>query len=117
MTLRLLTEHHLEILNLKGGCTGSSEITLVKMPHFWKSHVPAHFQKLILQTCWKLIFHSIGKVPLNFPCTYRRVKQPLQRQIQDFLIGGSDLQMRFDILVLPDYLFTFADFSENSPCK
>ena len=41
MTVKLLTEHHLEFLNLKGGCTGSSESTLVKMPHCWKSHVTA----------------------------------------------------------------------------
>ena len=27
MTVRQLTEHHLELLNLKGGCTGSSEST------------------------------------------------------------------------------------------
>ena len=33
MTVKLLTEHHLEFLSLKGGCTGSSESTLVKMPH------------------------------------------------------------------------------------
>ena len=26
---------------LKGGCTGSSESTLVKIPHFWKSRVTA----------------------------------------------------------------------------
>ena len=31
MTLKLLTEHHLEFLSLKGGCTGSSESTLDKM--------------------------------------------------------------------------------------
>ena len=42
MTVKLLTEHHLEFLCLKGGCTGSSESTLVKMPHSWKSHVTAH---------------------------------------------------------------------------
>ena len=42
MTLKLLTEHHLEFLSLKGGCTGSSESTYVKMPHCWKSHVTAH---------------------------------------------------------------------------
>ena len=28
MTLRLLTEHNLEFISLKGGCTGSSESTL-----------------------------------------------------------------------------------------
>ena len=36
---KLLTEHHLEFLSLKGGCTGSSKSTLVKMQHSWKSHV------------------------------------------------------------------------------
>ena len=30
MTLKLLTEHHLEFLSFKGGCTGSSESTLAK---------------------------------------------------------------------------------------
>ena len=42
MSVKLLTEHNLEFLSLKGGCTGSSESTLVKMPHCWKSHVMAH---------------------------------------------------------------------------
>ena len=41
MTVKLLTEHHLEFLNLKGGCTGLCESTLVKVPHCWKSHVMA----------------------------------------------------------------------------
>ena len=39
MTVKLLAEHHLEFLSLKGGCTGSSESTLVKMPHCWKSQI------------------------------------------------------------------------------
>ena len=42
MSVKLLTEHDLEFLSLKGCCTGSSESTLVKMPHCWKSHVTAH---------------------------------------------------------------------------
>ena len=42
MSVKLLTEHNLEFLSLKGGCTGLSESTLVKMPHSWKSHVAAH---------------------------------------------------------------------------
>ena len=37
MIVKLLTEHHLEFLSLKGGCRGSSESTHVKMPHCWKS--------------------------------------------------------------------------------
>ena len=38
MIVKLPTEYHLEFLSLKGGCTGSSESTHVKMPHCWKSH-------------------------------------------------------------------------------
>ena len=33
MSVKLLTEHRLEFVSLKGGCTGSSESTLVRMPH------------------------------------------------------------------------------------
>ena len=43
MIIELLTEHHLEFLSFRRGCTGSSESTLVKMPHCWKSRVAAHF--------------------------------------------------------------------------
>ena len=53
MTFELLTEHHLEFLSLKGDCTGSSESTLVKIPHGWKSHVAA--QILTGSGLWKYI--------------------------------------------------------------
>ena len=43
MNIKLLTENHLEFLNLKGGSTGSSESMYVNMPDCWKSHVTAHF--------------------------------------------------------------------------
>ena len=43
MIVKLLTENRLEFLSLKGGCTGSSESTLVKMSNYWKSHAAAHF--------------------------------------------------------------------------
>ena len=42
MIVKLLTEHHLEFLSLKGGCRGVSESTLVKMSNCWKSHATAH---------------------------------------------------------------------------
>ena len=42
MTIKLLTEQHLEFLSLKGGCEGPSESIHVKIPHCWKSHVAAH---------------------------------------------------------------------------
>ena len=42
MTVKVLTEHHLDFLSLKGGCKGASESIHVKVPHCWKSHVTAH---------------------------------------------------------------------------
>ena len=48
MTVKLLTEHHLEFLSFKGGCTGSSESTLVKMAHSWNSHVAAHYYDMCM---------------------------------------------------------------------
>ena len=41
MIVKLLTEHHLEFLSLKGGCRGSSESKLVKKTNCWKSHAEA----------------------------------------------------------------------------
>ena len=78
MIVKLLTEHHLKYLSLKGGCTGPSESTHVKMPHCWKSHALAicigcrpnsacniyirvHFLKLIIclrQSLCKFSFHN-----------------------------------------------------------
>ena len=46
MGVKPLTEIYLEFLSLKGGCTGSSESALVKIPHCWKSHVAAHIHFL-----------------------------------------------------------------------
>ena len=45
MTVKLLSEQYLEFLSLKGGCTGSSESTHVKMPHCLKSHVTAQMSE------------------------------------------------------------------------
>ena len=47
MSVKLLTVHRLEFRSLKGGCTGLSKSTLVKMPHCWKSHVAAHIKLLV----------------------------------------------------------------------
>ena len=47
MNIKLLIEHYLEFLSLKGGCTESSEFTLVKMPHCWKSRVMAQLYQQV----------------------------------------------------------------------
>ena len=49
MTVKLLTEHQLEFLSLKGGCAGSSESTLVKLSNCWKSHAAAQLWKMDLK--------------------------------------------------------------------
>ena len=49
MTVKLLTEQLLEFVSLKGGCTGSSESTFVKMAHCWKSHATAHLADCLHQ--------------------------------------------------------------------
>ena len=43
MILKLLTEHRLDFVS----CTGSTESTLVKMPHCWKSHVAAQASRCV----------------------------------------------------------------------
>ena len=39
MSVKTLADHRLEFLSIQVGCRGSSEYTLVKMPHCWKSYV------------------------------------------------------------------------------
>ena len=66
MSVKLLTEHHLKFLSLKGGCTGSSESTLVKMPHCWKSHATAH---MYILTNMSYTYVLNGENPLIVLCT------------------------------------------------
>ena len=76
MIVKLLTEHHLEFLSLKGGCTGSSESTLVKMPHCWKSRVTAHmlFDFSAILFCHYMLFEpqycKFGNFRENFIFAY-----------------------------------------------
>ena len=58
MSVKLLTEHHVEFLRLKGGCTGSSHYTLVKMPHSWKSHVMAQIYFIKCGEKISIFFHE-----------------------------------------------------------
>ena len=62
MIVKLLTEHHLKFLSIRGGCRGLSESTLVKMPHCWKSHAMAPIIiiyyisfEIMVWTPWKAI--------------------------------------------------------------
>ena len=65
MIIKLLTEHHLEFLSLKGGCKGLSESRLVKMQHCWKSHVTAHLDRfkncIATKMTWLFGFSELGQ--------------------------------------------------------
>ena len=60
MSVKPLTDYHLEFLSLKGGCTGWSESTLVKMPLCWKSRVTAYFYCRKIVTCWGNEVHVLN---------------------------------------------------------
>ena len=60
MIVKILTVRHLECLSLKRGCRGSSESTIVKMAHSWKSHVTAHMHKVCL-----LLVSSISGIHIH----------------------------------------------------
>ena len=52
MIVKLLTEHHLEFLSLKGGFIGSSKSTLVKMSNCWKSQAVAQISYEMITCVW-----------------------------------------------------------------
>ena len=51
MSVKLLTKQHLEFLSLKGGCTGLSECTVVKMSHCWKISYVSTRENLSSEAC------------------------------------------------------------------
>ena len=51
ITVKLLTEHHLEFISLIGSCTGSPESTHVIVPHCLRSHVMAQFYRCSHRLC------------------------------------------------------------------
>ena len=66
MCVKLLTDHHLEILSRKGDHTGSSESKLVKMPHCWKSHAVALILEMVIKEA--IICDGRLKTFENIPC-------------------------------------------------
>ena len=60
MSVKLLTENHLEFLSLKGGCRGSSESTLVKISNCWKSHAAAHISFQVKAQVYGIHLHIMA---------------------------------------------------------
>ena len=77
MIVKLLTEHHLELLSLKGGCKGSSESTYVKMQHCWKANALAHITFVLAKalknsislTHFFTIFKAMSQHKKCYECT------------------------------------------------
>ena len=83
MTVKPLTEHHLEFLSLKRDCTGSYESTLVEMPHCCKSHVAAHI----------FIFHYSHQHPVKLQTSQMQTSLRNQNQVRTSLIQGEMKQI------------------------
>ena len=82
ISIKLLTEHHLESFSLTGGCTGSSESTHVKMPHCWKSHVMAQ----IIST-----LHSTFAIQNILTCMFSPVHHGSSYACQADVLSGNFL--------------------------
>ena len=71
-----MADHHLVFLGLKGGCTGSSESTLIKMSLCRKSHVAAHLCLLShLRVSGFCIYIALYIQTYHYNYTYRGNKQ------------------------------------------
>ena len=92
ITVRLLTEHHLEFLNLKGGCTGSSESTLVKC------HIAGNYISwLILLSC---TYESALEINRNYLGQFRGI--PCNK-ISDVRRGSFFLSIFTGLLIHEHY--------------
>ena len=107
MSVKLLPEHHLKYLSLKGVCTGSSESILVKMPHCLKSHVAAH----------------VASVPCGPPCYFLHapfsvrsssyVPEYTERQTQHLCRIKNTCVPYLNLLVKPRMFFRFSGKKYN----
>ena len=78
MTVKLLTEHHLEFLSFKGGCRGSSESTHIKMPHC--TRLKLLFRSILLKGISNSIYNasaSVLKDIIASPKMEKRICLPL----------------------------------------
>ena len=93
MIVELLIEHHLEFLILIGGCTDSSESTLVKMSHCWKPHVTAKLSKRIQRS-----------LPQYDDCTTRGTQHTMGATTMCVPRGGGETPLPWKITKIKGFL-------------
>ena len=92
MSVKLLTEHNLRSLSLKGSCTGSSESNRVKIPHCVKSHALAQYYCFCCSYClWGLIDPCFVMQFLVSFLVYNHLADPILECNTCQTTGHSDL--------------------------
>ena len=109
----LLTEHNLEFLSLKGGCTGSFDSIHVNLSHYWKSHVTAH----IVSAC--------GSLTENVSAFFDSTLKPRMESCSTLMKDTTDcvlprlapvLKTNFHQCVIP-YTCSQSNFDGSVPCS
>ena len=72
MSVKLLTEHHMEFVNLNGSCTGSPEFTLINLPHFGN-------QMWLIYYVVKPITISINKIRSDLALLYTKFPKTIMK--------------------------------------
>ena len=96
MTVKLLTEHLLEVRSLTGGCTGSSESTLFKIPQCWKSQIP-YFRRSMLDSnmeAFQARLSDLGEQVAKNSIQMTQMMQMVQSMMTQQRVRPSQLEIR-----------------------
>ena len=117
MTFKQLTEHHLGCLSYKGGCTGSSDSTLVKIPHCWKWHVTAlsfsHLRALDILQLLTWLYH-VNKVFFSLSIFHKQFFQEHYQSVQ--LFGFRSEPTILSVLISVQTVCKDYQRATKSPC-
>ena len=91
MSVKLLTEHHLRFLSLRGDCTDSSECTLVKIPNCWKFHDYINMTRYIFNSQLELVSnpHTCEELVSNTHTCEQELRQRRDKRPFAKTVGAS----------------------------